>query len=88
MQFRHVNCCRSSYLRAAAKLDPPPPPPTTEFKGKAGAVTVATAARPVAAVEEVEEDEEDGCTVAVERILVEEAEDVGVVAEVIDGGGA
>ena len=29
---------------------------------------------------------DDGCTVAVERIFAEEAEDVGVVVEVIDGG--
>ena len=29
---------------------------------------------------------EDGCTVAVERIFAEEADDVGVVVEVIEGG--
>ena len=59
-------------LRAAAKLDPPAPPTTDPVAEAAAAAAAAV----------------EGCTAAVDRILAEEGDDVGVVDEVMEGDAA
>ena len=67
-----MQLCCKKNLRAAAKLDPPAPPTTDPVAEAAAAAAAAV----------------EGCTAAVDRILAEEGEDVGVVDEVMEGDAA